>query len=588
MVSLTQESEWEEVKTMLTNEKVNYTAESQIPAEKFQLVHSDETLHDTKFETKAVGWFKDSLTRFAKNKLSVIAACILAFLALFSIIVPIASPMSYINSGQGVGAFRDQKFSCVLPCSHLFKGSNSGFWDGTKVETIGESSYTTALYTDSNYQKYTYLNKIERSITVIEDGMPVKKTIVSYKVRTDSYAVGVKSGIKVTANELAKIQEYEEKKGISLADDFENNIHRSLLKPIVDYKGYIYGEFETLLKEKFETPEYQINDKVLETIQDNLMKVYANADYNHVYYKMLPVATMTGVPSDNSFEPYLNSSNNVEEIYMRDSSGNYVFYEQKAGEVSIRVDYYDYFTFKYGFEPIYLFGANNSGQDIFLRLAKGVRFSLLLGIGVSLVNFIIGLIWGAVSGYYGGKVDLIMERVTDIIANVPTIVVMSLCAIKIGNNTSIPTALGVVLSFLIAFVYNGWVGVASTTRMQFYRFKGQEYVLASRTLGAKDRRLIFKHILPNAAGTLVTSCVLMIPGVIFSESSLSYLGIINLKASNIDSVGVLLQEGQEFIKSTPHILIFPVVLIGLLMISFNLFGNGLRDAFNTTLRGSED
>ncbi|MCF0107501.1 MAG: ABC transporter permease [Bacilli bacterium] len=573
---------------MLTNKKDIYTVDSKIPAEKFKLVHSDETIHDTKFETKAVGWFKDSLTRFAKNKLSVIAACILACLGLFAIIVPLVSPMSYIDSGQGVGAFRDAKFSCVLPASHLFKGTNSGFWDGTKVETVSESVYNTALYTDSNYQKYTYIDKLERSFTVIEDGMPVKKTIVSYKVRTDSYAIGVKSGEKVTQATYDELVQYERDRGISAIDDFENNINRSILKPVVDYTTYINGEFVTLLKAKFEVNGYTINDSALATIQDNLTKYYKNTDHNHVYYKILPLATTDGRPSDNSFEPYINAAGEVEEIYKRDGSGNFVFKEEKAGELSIRVDYYDYFEFKYGFEPIYLFGANESGQDIFLRLARGVRFSLLLGLGVSLVNFIIGLIWGAVSGYYGGKVDLIMERVTDIIANVPTIIVMTLCAIKIGNNSAIPTSIGVVLSFLIAFVYNGWVGVASTTRMQFYRFKGQEYVLASRTLGAKDSRLIFKHILPNAAGTLVTSCVLMIPGVIFSESSLSYLGIINLKASNIDSVGVLLQEGQALIQSFPHVLIFPVALIGLLMISFNLFGNGLRDAFNTTLRGSED
>ena len=120
-------------------------------------------------------------------------------------------------------------------------------------------------------------------------------------------------------------------------------------------------------------------------------------------------------------------------------------------------------------------------------------------------------------------------------------------------------------------------------------FKGQEYVLASRTLGAKDPRLIFRHILPNAAGTLVTSSVLMIPGVIFGESSLSYLGIINFTTSGLCSVGSLLNEGQSAgLNEHPHMLFFPCLVISLLMICFNLFGNGLRDAFNTTLRGSED
>ena len=125
--------------------------------------------------------------------------------------------------------------------------------------------------------------------------------------------------------------------------------------------------------------------------------------------------------------------------------------------------------------------------------------------------------------------------------------------------------------------------------MQFYRFKGQEYVLASRTLGAKDRRLIFRHILPNAIGTLVTSSVLMIPGVIFSESSLSYLGIIDFSTSGMSSIGTLLNEGQSAgLQYNPHVLLFPCIIISLLMICFNLFGNGLRDAFNTTLKGAEE
>ena len=111
---------------------------------------------------------------------------------------------------------------------------------------------------------------------------------------------------------------------------------------------------------------------------------------------------------------------------------------------------------------------------------------------------------------------------------------------------------------------------------------------AARTLGASDARIMFKHIFPNALGTLVTSCVLVIPGVIFSESSLSYLGIINLGTSKITSVGTLLSSGQGYLTTFPHIILFPALFVSLLMISFNLFGNGLRDAFNPSLRGTED
>ena len=129
--------------------------------------------------------------------------------------------------------------------------------------------------------------------------------------------------------------------------------------------------------------------------------------------------------------------------------------------------------------------------------------------------------------------------------------------------------------------------MASTTRMQFYRFKNQEYVLAARTLGAKDRRLIVKHIFPNALGTLVTSCALVIPSMIYSETNLSYLGIINLSSGNITSVGTLIAAGQSYLSTAPYIALFPSIFLALLMLSFNLFGNGLRDAFNPSLRGTE-
>ena len=130
--------------------------------------------------------------------------------------------------------------------------------------------------------------------------------------------------------------------------------------------------------------------------------------------------------------------------------------------------------------------------------------------------------------------------------------------------------------------------MASTVRMQFYRFKNQEYVLAARTLGANDWRVIWKHIFPNTLGTIITGSILVIPGVIFSESSLTYLGIVNLESSTITSVGTMLGNGRDYFTSYPHIILFPALFIALLEISFNLFGNGLRDAFNPSLRGTEE
>lgn len=223
--------------------------------------------------------------------------------------------------------------------------------------------------------------------------------------------------------------------------------------------------------------------------------------------------------------------------------------------------------------PSFLMGTDQTGRDMFIYVFEGLRTSLLLGIATTIVCFLFGLLWGSVSGYFGGNVDLVMERFTDILSGVPWIVVMTLTIIHLGSNF---------FTFALALCLTGWIGTAATTRTQFYRFRGREYVLASRTLGASHGRLIAKHILPNAMGTIITSAVLMVPSVIFSEATISYLG---LGFKNLASLGVILADNQIELTNHPYLLIFPSVIIALLMISFNLFGNGLRDAVNPSLKG---
>ncbi|MBO6286432.1 MAG: ABC transporter permease, partial [Bacilli bacterium] len=164
--------------------------------------------------------------------------------------------------------------------------------------------------------------------------------------------------------------------------------------------------------------------------------------------------------------------------------------------------------------PKYVFGTDYNGYDFLKLLFSGLLVSLGLGFLASGINIVIGLIWGAVSGYFGGTADFIMERFTEILGGVPFIIVMTLIVLLIGSSFG---------TFLLALCLTGWIGVAGVTRSQFYRYKRREYVLASRTLGASDARLIFKHILPNAVGTIVTSAVLMIPDVIFTEANIAYL-----------------------------------------------------------------
>ncbi len=235
-----------------------------------------------------------------------------------------------------------------------------------------------------------------------------------------------------------------------------------------------------------------------------------------------------------------------------------------------------YYKYKgYTTMPKFIFGTTSLGYDLFTLCFNALRTSLLVAVIIAAVNFSIGLVWGSFSGYFGGNVDIVMERITDILSGMPFIVVVTLCILNFGNN---------VFTFAIAMCLTGWIGTSSRTRTQFYRFKGREYVLASRTLGASDTRLIFRHILPNALGTIVTGAVLMIPSVIFSEATLAYL---NLGLQGSASFGVLLSDNQQYLYTLPMLIVVPSIIISLLMISFNLFGNGLRDALNPSLKGSD-
>lgn len=236
---------------------------------------------------------------------------------------------------------------------------------------------------------------------------------------------------------------------------------------------------------------------------------------------------------------------------------------------------FNYKKMGYDKMPKFLFGTDVSGFDLFKRAFAGLRTSLILGLCTAAFCFCFGLVWGSISGYFGGSVDLWMERFTDVLGGVPWIVVMTLCILHFGNNF---------FTFVLALCLTGWIGTASRTRTQFYRFKGREYVLASRTLGSSDMRLIFKHILPNSMGTIVTSSVLMITSSIYSEATLAYL---NLGLQGRQSFGVMMSSNQPYLGVYPNLVIFPAVIMALMMVSFNLFGNGLRDAINPTLKGSE-
>jgi len=230
-------------------------------------------------------------------------------------------------------------------------------------------------------------------------------------------------------------------------------------------------------------------------------------------------------------------------------------------------------------EDLYFwFGTDTLGRCIWTRTWQGVYISLIIAIGSSLINLLIGLFLGAIAGYYGGWVDMVIFRISEIFAGIPNIVVLMILIIYLGAAS--------VWTIMAAFIMTGWIFFFRITRIQIYRYKSREFVLASSTMGASDSRLILKHIFPSAVGTLITLFALTVPQTIMIESGLTFLGL-GLSPPT-PSIGIMLMDGQAHLTTFPYRIIPPAIIISSLMICFNLFGNGLRDAFDPSLRGTTE
>ena len=239
------------------------------------------------------------------------------------------------------------------------------------------------------------------------------------------------------------------------------------------------------------------------------------------------------------------------------------------------------------------FGTDKLGRDLLVRTMVGARISLLIGIGSALIVLVIGSVYGAISGLVGGKVDTIMMRIVEIIYSLPDMLVIILLRIVLhepltkafdsGNAFGALQTLGPgIIAMFIVYGLLYWVGMARIVRGQVLQLKEMEYISAARALGANNKRLIFKHLLPNCVGQLVVTTMLQIPSAIFTEAFLSFLGIGVSKP--LASLGSLASEALTGISSYPYRLMFPAVTISIIILAFNLFGDGLRDALDPRLK----
>ena len=236
----------------------------------------------------------------------------------------------------------------------------------------------------------------------------------------------------------------------------------------------------------------------------------------------------------------------------------------------------------------HIMGTDALGRDYAIRVIYGTRISLLVGIFSALIVIVIGIIYGSISGYFGGKVDMIMMRIVDIIYSLPDVLIVILLSVAIkdwvstSKNPLIARLGAGMVSIFIVFGLLYWVSMARQVRGQILSIKEQEYVLASKAIGASPARIIRKHMIPNCVSVIIIIAAMQIPSAIFTESFLSFLGL--GVSVPMPSLGSLASDARTGLRSYPYQLIFPALSIFLIVLSFNLLGNGLRDAFDPKLR----
>lgn len=628
----------------------------------FEPVKRDEKIHDKKFETKPIGYFKDAMIRFSKNRTNVIATIILGILILLSILVPVLTSKNFesqepnlkylpprvpllekigIMDGtryienitvnwQDIDSETGLAFPDTFDIEYLVEGTLENYEEsctdsketcrgGLNVLRLDNTDYYTVV-SPTIFEFDPALNPtigidIESLATEYDSALNIYVSDVDLDVEEDE-------DVDVTKDDLLFVGSADAQGSFAFdlfdADDldgmstFESQVYIEIVgqsnnalvqlesvtidddsdpdEPLQIDSGYELSVYDrvfgsgrytrtdgTTIKANFNYESYEaafapeVDNAFPASEYDEILEEYGDTctiideDENDDQWEFTEGCPITkvngineGVPGPNPEDSFFSYQVELDYMVINDIDGM----------------------------PYYFFGTNSSGKDLFALTWLGLRTSLSIGLLVSIINITVGIIYGSIGGYYGGKVDIVMQRFSELVGRIPWLVTLSIFMALIGRG---------VLSLILILIVSGWIGVASVTRTQFYRYKGREYVLASRTLGAKDSRLIFRHILPNGIGTIITASILSIPLVIFTEAALSYLGfgighgqsfsLLGIDLSGV-SIGVLLADGRTQMVARPYLTVFPAIIISILMITFNMFGNALRDAFNPSLRGS--
>lgn len=620
-----------------------------IPKDRFQFVQRDKKIYDQKMEGKSISYMQDVWMRFKKNRTNLVASSILLLLILCSVFMPALTGKEYVKL--------DEKIAFLPPRVPVLE--KFGIMDGTvevkdKPVDLTKQDEATGLYMPLDYNEKavvketltnTVLKSSEKSPAVIH-GQSVLRLAYDSKTMTiesEDFLNLVKGNnptIEIDVFELDKSN--NSKLEVLLQTEFggDYTVIDTITEPgkhaikLFELNPELYADVASKLQLRYtsETPgsyaaitsiavvddssqepilfdegyklsNYGVVDGKGNYVRQNGEMIVSSFRYNRYIaaFDLTHEMAFASTEYDRLLEEW---GDKVEKMPNPDNPEGWYFSEGFPIREVVRqndkvmVDGKEYYSYEvyldyaaylgYDTLPYYWFGTSAAGRDLFSLVWVGLRTSLYIGLVTTIINVSIGIIFGAFAGYYGGTTDLLMQRFSELMGRIPWLVVLSIMVVLFepGINT-----------LILTLIISGWVGTQSVTRMQFYRYKGREYVLASRTMGAKDSRLIFRHILPNGIGTIITSSILSIPAAIFLEASLSYLGygighgqsfsILGFTFSGV-SIGVLLSDAKAFLVNYPYLTVFPATVVSILMITFNMFGNALRDAFNPSLRGVEE
>lgn len=222
---------------------------------------------------------------------------------------------------------------------------------------------------------------------------------------------------------------------------------------------------------------------------------------------------------------------------------------------------------------LHWFGTDELGRDMFVRTWTGARISLIVGLAAAMIDLFVGVIYGGTMGYFGGRVDEVMNKFSEILYSIPYLLVTIMLLVVLEPSLG---------TIILALTITGWINMSWIVRGEIIQLKNREFVLASRSMGAGSGRLLFRHLLPNAVGPIIVTLTLSVPSAIFSEAFLSFLGL-GVQAPRA-SLGSMISDALTGWMYYPWRMLFPAILISLIMLCFNIFGDGLRDALDPKLK----